>query len=240
MFNLTQPTAKSKQTRERILGTALRLFRERGFDETTMREIAAEAGLALGAAYYYFPSKEALVHAYYVHVQSEHQRRLEQALADSPGLDLKERVRLAMRLKLEIIRDDRGLLGALFRYSGEPAHPLSCFGPATRDVRQQSLAVFARAMGDEQLPGDIRAALPLALWAMHMAIMLFFLYDDSPDQQRTGKLVDGAVEIAIGLLSLARLPLLRPFRGKVWTLLREIGLLKDAADQTPEFVEAQS
>ena len=43
-------TAKSEETRERIFEAALRLFREQGFDETTMRNVAAEAGVATGAA----------------------------------------------------------------------------------------------------------------------------------------------------------------------------------------------
>ena len=55
-----------------VLDTALALFRERGFEETTIRDIASRAGLSLGAAYYYFKSKEALVAAYYGFVQREH------------------------------------------------------------------------------------------------------------------------------------------------------------------------
>ena len=55
--------ATSEETRRLILDTALRLFRERGLDETTMRDIAAGAGLSLGAAYYYFRNKEAIVGA---------------------------------------------------------------------------------------------------------------------------------------------------------------------------------
>ena len=43
---------------ERIVDAALQLFRDRGFDQTTMRDIAAEADVATGAAYYYFRSKE--------------------------------------------------------------------------------------------------------------------------------------------------------------------------------------
>src|SRR6266850_2650368 len=51
--------AASEETRRQILETALALFRERGFEDTTMRDVAARAGLSLGSAYYYFKSKEA-------------------------------------------------------------------------------------------------------------------------------------------------------------------------------------
>jgi hypothetical protein len=50
--------SKSEQTRSLILETALRLFQERGYDKTTMRAIATEAGVSVGNAYYYFESKE--------------------------------------------------------------------------------------------------------------------------------------------------------------------------------------
>ncbi len=55
---------KSEETRERILNAALKLFRDRGFEAATMRDIAEEAGVATGAAYYYFPSKDAIVMEY--------------------------------------------------------------------------------------------------------------------------------------------------------------------------------
>ena len=51
--------ARSEETRQNILSAALDLFRRNGFEKTTMREIASEAGVALGSAYYYVDSKEA-------------------------------------------------------------------------------------------------------------------------------------------------------------------------------------
>ncbi len=55
----------TKVTREKILEAALELFRERGFAEATMRDVAARAGVATGLAYYYFESKDAIVLAFY-------------------------------------------------------------------------------------------------------------------------------------------------------------------------------
>ena len=48
---------KAASTKERIEREALKLFRKRGFDRTTLRDIAKAAGTSLGSTYYYFPSK---------------------------------------------------------------------------------------------------------------------------------------------------------------------------------------
>lgn len=46
-------------TRDAVLDAARRLFTERGFDGTSMRDIAAEVGVTNAALYYHFPSKDA-------------------------------------------------------------------------------------------------------------------------------------------------------------------------------------
>ena len=56
-------------------------------EREAIRDIADAAGLSLGAAYYYFKSKEALVGAYYEFVQQEHQARPQQAQDDPQDRD---------------------------------------------------------------------------------------------------------------------------------------------------------
>ena len=220
----------SEETRRQVLDTALRLFRERGLEDTTIRDIAASAGLSLGAAYYYFKSKEAIVGAYYDYVQQEHQTRARDAFA--AATDLPARLRAALHTKIDIMQNDRRLLRALFRYGGEPEHPLSWFGPATRGQRQQSVAVFAEALSGERLPDDVREAAPTLLWTLHMGILLYFLYDDSPKQQRTRKLIDASVDFTVSVRRLATSALLRPMRRRVMGILRDAGLLATAAPST--------
>src|SRR5690349_3353981 len=99
--------AASEETRRQILDTALALFREQGFEQTTIRDIAARAGLSLGAAYYYFKSKEAIVGAYYEYVQAEHQARARDAFAATRNL--RERLRAAFHTKIDIMPADRRL-----------------------------------------------------------------------------------------------------------------------------------
>jgi AcrR family transcriptional regulator len=240
MFNATASSPKAQLTRSHILSTALRVFRERGLESATMRELAAAAGASLGSAYYYFPSKEAIIQAYYNDVQAEHARRLAVALAKK-RLDLKDRLRAAFHSKLDILQGDRKLLSALFRYTGEPHHPLSVLGDGTRKNRQQSMSVFLAALGDERFPDDIRAILPPALWALHMGILLYFIYDDSPEQQRTRRLVDGVLTLIVRLLALAKLSVLKPVRGSILALLRDAGLLPEPdSPQVLSFQESQA
>ena len=55
---------RQKQDRERrILAAARRLFDRKGYDATSMENVAARAGLAVGTLYNYFPSKEELLFA---------------------------------------------------------------------------------------------------------------------------------------------------------------------------------
>jgi len=240
MFNATATSPKAQLTRSHILSTALRVFRERGLESATMRELAAAAGASLGSAYYYFPSKEAIIQAYYDDVQAEHARRLAVALGEK-RLDLKDRLRAAFHSKLDILQGDRKLLSALFRYTGEPHHPLSALGDGTRKNRQQSMSVFLATLGDERFPDDIRAILPPALWALHMGILLYFIYDDSPEQQRTRRLVDGVLTLIVRLLALAKLSALKPVRGSILALLRDAGLLPEPdSPQVLSFQESQA
>jgi AcrR family transcriptional regulator len=227
--NALTKTPKGEETRERVLSTALNLFRARGFEQTTMRDVAGEAGLSLGAAYHYFPSKDAIVLGYYEFVQQEHDRRVRAMLADTRTLKLRERLSIAIHAKLDILQDDRPLMGALLRYTGEPKHPLSFLGERTRPLQLRSIATFAQAVEGEKLPADLTELVPLTLWTMHMGMLLYFLYDDSAKQRRTRMLVDGAVDLFTRSLTLMKLPVLRPIRKRVVSLLADAGLVPDAA-----------
>src|SRR5262249_43416394 len=154
-----KPTSKSDETRARILEAAMDLFRRKGFEETTMREIAAGAGMAIGAAYYYFDSKDAIVLAFYDQAQAEMIPQLEGALAKSK--DLKERLRALLEIKLRYFEPNRRLLGALAVHT-DPEHSLSPFSERTRAIRERDVEFFARALEGSKvrLPADLKQHLP--------------------------------------------------------------------------------
>ncbi|MFB6987687.1 TetR/AcrR family transcriptional regulator [Streptomyces sp. NPDC056230] len=67
---------KKAATRQKIADTALRLFMERGYDAVGIREVAAEADVAVTTLFSHFASKEALV----FEQEEDFEQRLTQAV----------------------------------------------------------------------------------------------------------------------------------------------------------------
>jgi AcrR family transcriptional regulator len=215
-------TPKAGETRNRILSMALDLFRERGFDETSMREIAVAAGVAIGAAYYYFDSKEALVMAFYHQANDAMQGPIEAALARKA--DLKARLRAVIDVKFDYFRPNRRFLGALLRHAANPGHPLSPFSQETAGIRERDMQHFSAALegSNLRLPDDLRPYLPKLLWLYQMGLILFWVYDRSPGETRTEKLVEKSLGVVTGLLKLSKSPFLRPVRKSAIELLEAV------------------
>jgi AcrR family transcriptional regulator len=202
---------KSDETRTRILEAALALFRQRGFTSTTMRDIAKAAGVALGAAYYYFDSKDALVTAFYVRANLELTPLAEAALVRAKTLE--ERLRALLTVKFEYFAPNRNLMAALSAHI-DPQNPLSPFSPETQAIREQDIALFARTLEGSKVrvSDDLKQHLPRLLWLYQMGLLLFWVYDGSPRQKKTTQLFEKTVSIVSGLIQLSGFPLLRPLR----------------------------
>jgi len=217
---------QGQETRARIHAAALALFRKKGFDATTMRDIATAGGVALGAAYYYFPSKEAIVLAYYERTQRESSAQAEAIFATTN--DVRLRLGAAFHAKIDVLAKDRKLLSGLFRSIADPSAEVSIFGERTRAIRDESIALFDQAIAPAPeltlLDESARRVLVLGLWSLHMGVMLFFIHDASRGQQKTRALVDRSLDLVAALLPVA--PMLAPMFGHaVGSILTDAGLL---------------
>jgi AcrR family transcriptional regulator len=219
----TKTTPKAEETGTRILESALELFRQEGFDAATMRGIAEKAGVATGAAYYYYPSKEAIVMEFYQRSCDEMQPKIEAALERVTRLEA--RLLELIRVKLEHFGPNRGVLRALLRNGADPKYPLSPFSVETKEIRAIDLAWFQRILVDcgMRIPRDLASQLPGVLWFFQMGVIFFWVIDESPEQVRTARLLDLAVKSVVTLIRLSALPLMRPVRK---TALRLIDVVK--------------
>ena len=114
----------------------MELFREKGFDEATMRDIAAKAGVALGGAYYYFSSKDAIVLAFYREMQDTSNDRVLDALKGEKKL--KERLRRLLETRLELLEPNRKFRGAVSARAGR-SRSASPFSEETRAIQEGAI-----------------------------------------------------------------------------------------------------
>ena len=205
-------TPKAEETGLRILETALDLFRQEGFESATIRDIARKAGVATGAAYYYYPSKDAIVMDFYQRACAEMQPKIEAALSEVNGLE--KRLREVIRVKLAHFAPNRGVLRALLRNGADPKHPLSPFSPQTKEIRDIDMAWFRRILVDcgVRIPRDLEPHLPGVLWFFQMGVIFFWVIDESANQTRTERLLDLAAKSVTALIRVSALPLMRPVR----------------------------
>lgn len=208
---------KSEATRARLLECALELFQEHGVDNTTMRDIANAAGMSLGAAYYYFPSKEALVFAYYEANQAVVERL-------RPTGTLREQLGEILHAKLRSIRSHRHMLGTILPRLINPGDPLSAFSAQTREVRTRAIEVFARPLRGQGLPEDVVGVAAHALWLFQLGAMLAYLNDTSGHQKRTHGLVDDALDMLVPLLPVLATPMGRNIVERVVGALDRAGI----------------
>ncbi|HEY1525755.1 MAG TPA: TetR family transcriptional regulator [Candidatus Angelobacter sp.] len=218
----TRPTPRAEDTRRKIYEAAMEMFREKGFEQTTMRDIAANAGVALGGAYYYFSSKEAIVLAFYHEMQEGSHEAILEALAGQKKL--KDRLRCVLEKRFELLTPNRRFCDALFRHAPDSKDPLSPFSEETRPIRERAIEHLKIAVdGDDiKVPADLKPHLPKLLWLYQMGLILFWLYDRSEKQQRTHTLMEKSLGLLVTLLRLSGLPLMKPVRKTALELVETI------------------
>ncbi|WP_312182276.1 TetR family transcriptional regulator [Arthrobacter sp.] len=88
--------------------------------------------------------------------------------------------------------------------------------------RGKSIAVYRQAVqtARPQPPLAIRDDLPELLWLLHMGVTLFWVYDSSPGQTRSRRLVANTAPLVAKLVILSRLPVVRNIVEDVVKLLR--------------------
>lgn len=100
--------------RGKLLSAAARLFREQGYDRTTVRDIAAAVGIQSGSIFHHFASKEEILFAVTMEVIRFNTERMRLAVASTD--DLQEQLRGLIRIELQtIVGDTREAMIVLVR-----------------------------------------------------------------------------------------------------------------------------
>jgi AcrR family transcriptional regulator len=193
------PSAKGRETQAALYRTAVALFAERGYEETTLRQIAERAGVSAALLYRYFPSKRAVVLALYDELSAEFRERARRM----PDGRWRDRFAFALKTSLATLAPHRGTLVALV-----PAmvggRDEGLFAPAAALSRERVQRAFVEAVaGAKDAPrGADAASLGRALDLLHLGVLLWWLLDKSEGQAATRRFV-AVVERILPAMSLA-------------------------------------
>lgn len=191
-----------EQTKERILHAALQLFREKGLERTTTKEISKRAGIAEGTLFNYFKTKEDLA-LYFFQKETDD---LIEWFGDEPCLrkaPLPEKLFAIIHRQLEYIEPYEDFIGAVFYRSLQPNSSLSPLSLESQELRLKYLRFIRAILGDaeekEEIPrvGDLGA---YAVGLFYLGIVTHWLHDNSRGKQKTLALLDRALTLGTNLL----------------------------------------
>ncbi|MEU0985528.1 TetR family transcriptional regulator [Streptomyces sp. NPDC005953] len=213
---------KSEQTRTLILETALRLFQERGYDKTTMRAIAKEAGVSVGNAYYYFSSKEHLIQGFYDRIAAEHQAAVRPVLARETKLEA--RLAGVLLAWLDIAEPYHEFAAQFFKNAADPDSPLSPFSPESEPAREEAIDVHRQTLAGAKakVPDELADAFPELMWLSQMGLVLYWVFDRSEGHERSRQLAVRGARVTARGITLARFRVLRPLVHDVHELLTDL------------------
>ncbi len=205
-------TGKSEQTRALILATAMRLFKERGYDKTTMRAIATEAGVSVGNAYYYFESKEFLIQGFYDRMTYEHAADARARMAGKK--DFAERLEIALTSWIDCAEEYHGFASQFFRTAADPTSSLSPFSNESHPARATAVELFHEVLSGSdiapKLDAELAELLPELLWLYLMIVVLYWVFDQTPDTERTREFVRRSTPMSARVINLSRYRVFRP------------------------------
>lgn len=192
-------TAEQKcQTRKRILDAAVALFRTRGFDAATTRDLAIAAGIATGTVFNYFPNKESIVAA----LAEEALAKARAGFSTAADGALDEDVFALVAAELRQLKPLRKFIPALLETSLSPlskpaASDNSNGSESLRTEHLEIVASLARRHGIAELS-------PVALqlyWTLYTGVLSFWAADKSPKQEDTLALLDQSLAMFVAWLN---------------------------------------
>ncbi len=193
-------TSKSQQeqTRRHVIRTAVDMITEHGYDATTMKQIAREAGIGDATIYKYFPSKEKLLLAYYelcIEIVLE-------LTLDTPGLEqfgLQERLQRLVDALLELLLADREFVEITRTIVGKsPLLMMRDNMPGQQALRGQVVKFIDAAEQSGEIAACDFKNLVGGLFADYLfAVIAYWLKDESEEFSDTTQLVDLTLAVLV-------------------------------------------
>ena len=199
---------KKEQTRERILKVAANLFQQKGYEETTTRDIAARAKIAAGTMFNYFPTKEALALA--IVGKGFEDAREDFRTRQRGDESISELLFAHVAASLRKLRPHREYVASLLEGSLNPLEGDSNVAEGRELIRQPHLETVSEILssGGAAEPEDLSRFSLHLYWTLFLGVVSFWAADQSPHQEDTLVLLDQSMTLYVSSLSMDSAPTL--------------------------------
>jgi AcrR family transcriptional regulator len=221
-------TPQGAAAKQRLYEIAIRRMARHGYDTTTLRDVAKEAGVSVGLLYRYFPSKRAVIIALYDELSAEYARK---ALQMRPG-KWRDRFVFALKTSLAVLEPHRMTLRALIPVLvGDPEEGLFARSAAFSRLRVQTVFQDAVVGSNDAPPSALAEAMGRLLYLVHLAILLWWLLDKTAKQRATAALIALIEQVLPTTAVTLRLPPVRRFVTSADALVQE-ALFEDLPERS--------
>ncbi len=187
---------RSRITRARLLAAAEKVFAEKGYDGAKLADIAAEAGVSVGAVYFRFKDKDALFQAIAETFTEDSRARLSEFVLGGQNGSSEEIIRAFVLRTAANMRMHRGLFRAIIEHGFDHPNVINVM-MAFRDEIARALETVLREHGGKAGLGD---AVRLATQMIYGFLIVGILNPRAPTQQNAKAAVTGLADAVVAYL----------------------------------------
>jgi AcrR family transcriptional regulator len=181
-----------EENRGKILAVAAALFAEKGYEQTTTRDIAGACAMAAGTLFNYFPTKETLAMTMVAGAMEAGRQAFCRRRSGSE--DLQEEMFLLLTSELRALRPFRPYIGPVLEscmsvFSKSTVCPA---GEGARKAHLQTVRQILARHGYELIPHSVTVTL---YWSLYLGILAHWSHDDSRNQEETLALADYSMRL---------------------------------------------
>ena len=146
---------KKEETRENIIDCAVSFFREKGFQETSMEEIAEKSDVSKGTLYNYFENKESILVGYFQTIISDYGKGMKENFEGNK--DIESTLYNLLAFISNIFKNDRELAAIYFKYRMPSRFDVNTDSSQRSGIEKWVLGIIENAQQNNQLRRDIPA-----------------------------------------------------------------------------------
>ena len=192
---------QKRKNRSDIIRAAVDAITEKGMKGATMREIARKAELGDATIYNYFPTKDAIVYAFYEEQLGACVERL-RAIDDFNTYSLREQLQAFFETQLELLLPDREFVEATFKaVTFSLTHDYQQLKPIRTRFFRIVADMFEAAIEAGEIPDQAFLELGYqCFWDYYVGMVMYWLKDRSHQFQNTTVLIDKSLDLAVAFI----------------------------------------